>query len=117
MNIGQFVAAEIIILLVINSVEKIVVGLETLYDVLTAVEKIGQISDLETEPNQTITNEICYNDITLEAENINFKFPESGDYVLDTINYPQVYGALRATSPSALACTSKSWLKSRLASR
>jgi ABC-type bacteriocin/lantibiotic exporter with double-glycine peptidase domain len=33
MNIGQFVAAEIIILLVINSVEKIVIGLETLYDV------------------------------------------------------------------------------------
>jgi hypothetical protein len=30
MNIGQFVAAEIIILLVINSVEKIVIGLETL---------------------------------------------------------------------------------------
>lgn len=86
MNIGQFVAAEIIILLVINSVEKIVVGLETLYDVLTAVEKIGQISDLETEPNQTISNEICYNNITLEAENIKFKFPESGDYVLDNIN-------------------------------
>ena len=86
MNIGQFVAAEIIILLVINSVEKIVVGLETLYDVLTAVEKIGQISDLEIEPNQTTNNEICYNNITLEAENINFKFPESGDYVLDTIN-------------------------------
>jgi hypothetical protein len=39
MNIGQFVAAEIIILLVINSVEKIVIGLETLYDVLTSVEK------------------------------------------------------------------------------
>jgi hypothetical protein len=39
MNIGQFVAAEIIILLVINSVEKIVMGLETLYDVLTSVEK------------------------------------------------------------------------------
>jgi ABC-type bacteriocin/lantibiotic exporter with double-glycine peptidase domain len=72
--------------LVINSVEKIVVGLETLYDVLTAVEKIGQISDLETEPNQTISNEICYNNITLEAENINFKFPESTDYVLNKIN-------------------------------
>ena len=86
MNIGQFVAAEIIILLVINSVEKIVVGLETLYDVLTAVEKIGQISDLEIEPNQTTTNEICYNNITLEAENIKFKFPESRDYVLDNIN-------------------------------
>lgn len=86
MNIGQFVAAEIIILLVINSVEKIVVGLETFYDVLTAVEKIGQISDLEIEPNQTILNEICYNNITLEAENIIFKFPESSDYVINKIN-------------------------------
>ena len=86
MNIGQFVAAEIIILLVINSVEKIVVGLETLYDVLTAVEKIGEIADLEIEPNQNVSNEICYNNITLEAENINFKFPESTDYVLNKIN-------------------------------
>jgi len=86
MNIGQFVAAEIIILLVINSVEKIIVGLETLYDVLTAVEKIGQIADLETEPNATNTSDICYNNISLEAENINFKFPESTDNVLHDIN-------------------------------
>jgi ABC-type bacteriocin/lantibiotic exporter with double-glycine peptidase domain len=86
MNIGQFVAAEIIILLVINSVEKIVVGLETLYDVLTAVEKIGQIADLEMEVAQDVTNEICYNNISLEAENINFKFPESTDVVLNKIN-------------------------------
>ena len=43
MNIGQFVAAEIIILLVIGSVEKIIVGLETLYDVLTAVEKLVKL--------------------------------------------------------------------------
>lgn len=86
MNIGQFVAAEIIILLVINSVEKIVVGLETLYDVLTAVEKIGQIADLEMEVAQDVTNEICYNSISLEAENINFKFPESSGVVLNNIN-------------------------------
>jgi len=86
MNIGQFVAAEIIILLVINSVEKIIFGLETLYDVLTAIEKIGQISDLETEPSQHISNEICYNNLILEAENINFKFPESTDFVLNKIN-------------------------------
>jgi ABC-type bacteriocin/lantibiotic exporter with double-glycine peptidase domain len=86
MNIGQFVAAEIIILLVINSVEKIVIGLETLYDVLTAVEKIGQIADLEMEVAQDVTNEICYNNISLEAENINFMFPESTDVVLNKIN-------------------------------
>jgi len=47
MNIGQFVAAEIIILLIINSIEKLIIGLETLYDVLTAVEKIALVADLE----------------------------------------------------------------------
>ncbi|MGL2963033.1 peptidase domain-containing ABC transporter [Flavobacterium sp. RSB2_4_14] len=86
MNIGQFVAAEIIILLVINSVEKIIVGLETLYDVLTAVEKIGQIVDLNLEPSQNAPTEICYKEIVIEAENINFKFPEATDYVLNKIN-------------------------------
>ncbi|WP_396173293.1 peptidase domain-containing ABC transporter [Flavobacterium sp.] len=86
MNIGQFVAAEIIILLVINSVEKIVVGLETFYDVLTAVEKIGQITDLQIEVSQDTTNEICYNNITLEAENIKFKFTDSPDFILNDIN-------------------------------
>jgi len=48
-NIGQFVAAEIIILLVINSVEKLILGLETLYDMLTSIEKLGQVVDLELE--------------------------------------------------------------------
>ena len=86
MNIGQFVAAEIIILLVINSVEKIIIGLETLYDVLTAVEKIGQITDLQIEENISDSNEICYTNMTLETENIRFKFPDTTEYVLDKIN-------------------------------
>ena len=45
MNIGQFVAAEIIILLVIGSVEKLIIGLESFYDVLTSIEKLGQVVD------------------------------------------------------------------------
>ncbi|MFM1878630.1 MAG: hypothetical protein RLZZ241_1496 [Bacteroidota bacterium] len=50
MNIGQFVAAEIIILLVIGSVEKLILGLETFYDLLTSIEKIGQVVDKPLEP-------------------------------------------------------------------
>lgn len=49
MNIGQFVAAEIIIVLVLNSVEKLIVSLEVVYDVLTAIEKIGEVTDLALE--------------------------------------------------------------------
>jgi ABC-type bacteriocin/lantibiotic exporter with double-glycine peptidase domain len=49
MNIGQFVAAEIIILLVISSVEKLITGLESIYDMLTALEKIAQVVDKDIE--------------------------------------------------------------------
>jgi ABC-type bacteriocin/lantibiotic exporter with double-glycine peptidase domain len=49
MNIGQFVAAEIIILLLISSVEKVITGLESFYDVLTSLEKIGQVVDKQLE--------------------------------------------------------------------
>jgi ABC-type bacteriocin/lantibiotic exporter with double-glycine peptidase domain len=65
MNIGQFVAAEIIILLVINSVEKIILGLETFYDVLTSVEKIGQVTDLELEPETETEFESCFTNFVL----------------------------------------------------
>ena len=43
LNIGQFVASEIIILLVINAVEKIVINLGTCYDIITALYKIESI--------------------------------------------------------------------------
>jgi len=86
MNIGQFVAAEIIILLVINSVEKIVIGLETLYDVLTAIEKIGEITDFDIEESYSNTINYCYTNIHLAAENLKYKFPGGTDNVLEKIN-------------------------------
>lgn len=86
MNIGQFVAAEIIILLVINSVEKIILGLETFYDVLTSVEKIGQVTDLKLEDEDTFESDTCYNKIALEAENLSFKFPDSSIEILQSLS-------------------------------
>jgi ABC-type bacteriocin/lantibiotic exporter with double-glycine peptidase domain len=56
-SIGQFVAAEVIIVLVINSVEKLILSLETVYDTLVAVEKLGMVMDLDLEhhsPNEKI---------------------------------------------------------------
>ncbi|WMN07795.1 ABC transporter transmembrane domain-containing protein [Marivirga arenosa] len=49
MNIGQFVAAEIIVILIINSVEKMIFTIESIYDVLTSVEKIAAVTDLPLE--------------------------------------------------------------------
>ena len=86
MNIGQFVASEIIILLVINSVEKIILGLETFYDVLTAVEKIGQVTDMELEKESDVENKICYTNISLETDNMGFQFPGTNFGILNNIS-------------------------------
>lgn len=74
MNIGQFIASEIIIVLLINSVEKIIFGLESFYDVLTSVEKIGQVTDMEIAaiPDFLNTNNT---DINIEAESISYSYP------------------------------------------
>ena len=86
MNIGQFVASEIVILLVINSVEKIIIGLETFYDVLTSLEKIGQVTDMEFEAEYETQIDNCYTAINLELENIKVRFPNATDDLLKEIS-------------------------------
>lgn len=44
-NLGQFIATEIIILTIIGAIEKLIVSLEVVYDVLTALEKINNVLD------------------------------------------------------------------------
>ncbi len=51
-SLGQFVAAEVVIVLVIGAVEKIIFTMETIYDILTSVDKIGQITDLPLEKDK-----------------------------------------------------------------
>jgi ABC-type bacteriocin/lantibiotic exporter with double-glycine peptidase domain len=86
MNIGQFVAAEIIILLVLSSIEKIIIGLESLYDVLTSVEKIGQIADLKMEDTSEADADYCFTNISITTENLRFKYPDSTDDILSQIS-------------------------------
>ena len=50
LNIGQFVAAEIVIILIIGAVEKILVKLDVVYDALTSMDKIGSLLDLPLVP-------------------------------------------------------------------
>ncbi|RYF80283.1 MAG: ABC transporter ATP-binding protein, partial [Chitinophagaceae bacterium] len=48
-NIGQFVAAEIVIIIVINAVEKLITNLDSVYSALTSVEKINKLLDKPAE--------------------------------------------------------------------
>ncbi|MBT8265337.1 MAG: ATP-binding cassette domain-containing protein [Bacteroidia bacterium] len=85
MNIGQFVAAEIIILLVISAVEKLILGLEDFYDILTSLEKIGQVVDKELEAqNGEITD--FNKDFGIELDGVSFNVSNRNKAILKNIN-------------------------------
>lgn len=98
MNIGQFVAAEIIILLIMNSVEKLIRSLESIYDVLTGIEKVGQVTDLELENSNGLDIEVeCQSDgMQIDLIDLCFQYPESNKYNLSNINFSVDRGNLVA---------------------
>ncbi len=89
MNIGQFVAAEIIILLVIDSSEKIILNLENIFDIFTSLEKLGQVTDFELD-NQSDNSSLNHNipsSIHVEIKDLHFTYLGRTKEVLKNISY------------------------------
>lgn len=89
MNIGQFVAAEIIILLVIDSSEKIILNLENIFDILTSLEKLGQVTDFELD-NQSDASSLNHSiilPIYVELKDLNFAYLGRTKGILKNISY------------------------------
>ncbi|WP_194976722.1 peptidase domain-containing ABC transporter [Aquiflexum lacus] len=88
-SIGQFVAAEVIILLIVNSVEKIILSLDAVYETLTATEKIGQIMDLPMERQEGTEKSLTTNNESLQFDvrNLSFKSKISITDVLDNVSF------------------------------
>ncbi|MCC6458976.1 MAG: ATP-binding cassette domain-containing protein [Saprospiraceae bacterium] len=89
LNIGQFVAAEILIFFVIDSVEKLILLHETGYDVLTAIEKIGQVADLPLEREDGIrVEEFCTDQpLELELRNLSYQYADGEAPVLKNLSF------------------------------
>ncbi len=87
MNIGQFVASEIVIILVLASVEKLILSMETIYDVLTAIEKIGGVADISLEKDDgapELKND--HHGLQISMEDLSYKFKGDNHNKLDSIN-------------------------------
>jgi ABC-type bacteriocin/lantibiotic exporter with double-glycine peptidase domain len=83
-NIGQFIAAEIIILTIMNAVEKLIISLETVYDLLTSVEKINKITEKPIDEEGSYEF-IKKQGIQIEAKNLSFGFEKTP--ILKNINF------------------------------
>lgn len=87
MNIGQFVAAEIIIILIINSIEKLLRTIDTIYDVLTALDKIGYVTDLELDRNEGMAVLDSDEGPAIRAKEIVFGFPDEKNKVINNLSF------------------------------
>jgi len=83
-NLGQFIAAEIIILTIMSAVEKLIISLETVYDLLTSVEKITKITEkpIDEDGSYEFVKKLG---IEIEAKNLNFGFHNT--FILKDISF------------------------------
>jgi len=88
-NLGQFIASEIVIIAILNSVEKIIGSLETIYDVLTSIEKVNKLL-LLPEDNFASANIITSMDYSqpfaISVSNLSFSYPKKQN-VLQNLNF------------------------------
>lgn len=86
LNIGQFIAAEIVIITIISSVEKLIGNLDSVYDVLTSVDKIAKITEKPVETYGSYVLPAEKKGITIEAKELTFGYDEQYN-VLQHINF------------------------------
>ena len=77
LNLGQFVAAEIVILLILNSVEKLILHLDKVYDVLTSVEKLGKITDQPVDEDGKIMFPDRNQGVSIQVLHLEFEYYET----------------------------------------
>lgn len=88
-TLGQFVASEIIIILILASVEKIIMYMDIVYDMLTAVDKIAHVTDLPLEPTGGIDipkEQLQKFGLSVELKNVNFHYSGDKKVSLKNIN-------------------------------
>lgn len=86
-TLGQFVASEVIIILILNAVEKIIMYMDVVYDLLTAVDKVAQVTDLPLEKVGGIdfTRQSWQGGYAISIKNLRYQYPGAKE-ILKGIN-------------------------------
>lgn len=85
LNIGAFIAAEIVVLTILNAVEKLIKSLESYYDVITSLSKLSKVTDLPKEEIQDDVLTIAEEIYRIEFKNVSFGFGD--EYILKDLNF------------------------------
>ncbi|WP_215138383.1 peptidase domain-containing ABC transporter [Hymenobacter sp. ISL-91] len=90
LNIGQFVAAEIVIILIITAMEKVLLKIDVVYDALTSLDKIGHVLDLPMLPAATGTLVLPAVSpvvgLQVEVRDLSYRYPANEKFTLENLS-------------------------------
>lgn len=88
LNVGQFIASEIIIILVLSAAEKIILNLDAVYDMLTSLEKVNKLLDKPSESEKGVQLQSLSDNapLSVTAENLTYRFKPGSKSVLSNLS-------------------------------
>ncbi len=93
-TLGQFVASEIVIVMVMAGIEKLILSLSTLYDILTSVDKVGHVSELPVERDGgTALAATSPAGMTLRTHDLRYRYPGAPSAAVDGITLDVAAGS------------------------
>lgn len=89
LTLGQLVAAELIVMMIVSSFAKLGKHMESFYDLLAGVDKLGQLFDLQTEPHDKLYHLQDGQPASMKVHGVGYKYP-SGAVGLQEIGFEMV---------------------------
>jgi ABC-type bacteriocin/lantibiotic exporter with double-glycine peptidase domain len=85
LNIGEFIASEIVILTVISAVEKLIASLDNIYDIITGLEKLASVAEIPLEKEGNLVLNPLNNGLNIKISDFSFQYLD-GKKALNNIN-------------------------------
>jgi ATP-binding cassette, subfamily B, bacterial len=97
-SIGQFIAADIVILGIIDAVEKFIKNIDNLYEALASLEKLEKVTRLQTEQNGKVIYDRNQG-MQIKFDQVSFSYPNHNQtlknlsFDLNKSEWLEIYGA------------------------
>ncbi len=92
-NIGQFIAADLVIIAIIGSIEKLITNLDSVYEALVSVEKLSIITEAEIEQSGILPLLSKNEGVDIQFSNVSFAYSNK-ILILNNINFTITKGQI-----------------------
>ncbi len=85
LNLGQFIVVDIVIILLADSIEKVIINLDGVYDLLTSLEKAGKIGGLSIQKDGAMKMEST-RPLKIQLKEVSFRYQAHMPYIVKNLN-------------------------------